>query len=1174
MAGVLSAVLGCCDCEVMMMPENLVRGPYGKSEYVAGERGPIRMEAETASSQTWYGSGVIDFVFRRSDNDMVFKIDRLNLGGQNIRKGYTTVFSGTYDFPRADVVLVGEATARLLHSGAGEVASSGPMRFTVEAEKLNSTDVVDSLPTPSGPDYMWMQGFEHPSAVSEGAFVELAFDIRNSNYSPDAIRGGRELAESMGGDVLKEGDPDLWQAVVDTAAIEDDRLEIKLRDFVQVFLRVTVENLVGERIYRVIYRGPEEDVIWGHTETMFLDFTLEPDIPPGKMVFTWAVKGVPTDHNGRGERNIGWTTTIPDPVQELNELMLATFNKTVDKFKENPLTAGLHDIARAVPQAVGYFLTDPWTKSWFGINYKGEPEEANALDYASMAIDIIPFGGLIPTGIADDALVAIFKQSPDAAKGVGLAINRLTGLADNAVTRVIDEDVLIKASQLHDVPVSELRRILKLPLEYKDEALAAIYKKSQGGHTAILREIFGGRGIDVSETVIKTAMESKQLSKVMVKEIADGFKTALASGQVDKARGLWDLLKKWGTIWLKVEGGALFVTFMFEELLQGLGWAISEAKKNAQWDHASNLNSLYGDVSGWLQFYSDSGAGYLPIVGPIISEWAAGSKEIHDFHSGEIEAKTTGGLPPGTSEIMVGKVREVIDGDTLVVHMNEPDIATFEVRVVGTNTPEIGEPFKKESMDMMFDKVYGRDVTLKTDESNLIDQYGRVLATVNLDGRDIGLEMIKEGMAFFYPYRPHKYVDELVYKQAEEDAKFAKLGIWQGQTGKIKAYSKPTRAAYIIDGVSYGVTGAMSSEIPIGFYNLLLRLPGYDDYIIVEPVEVKAGETTVLPGTYELIGGGEVGPGVPGEEMMTVLIDSMPSNAKLYIDGVYTGHWTPADERELADVKYLLAPGPHTVRATKTGLSAELDVELLAGQNPDIFLVLGQPPQEGEEQTPPGSMGRLEVISQPSNARVLIDGVYTGHITPSVGMELDPLPPGTYQLRIERSGYLYDEPVEIADGGTTRVSVVLGEVVPGTEPEPGVSAGRLQVYSSPANARIWVDGIYVHHLTPAPHGELEPLTPGPHVVMIEKGGYDTVQDTVVITEGQSASWGSPTEPIIMPPYSGTTPGPITPPGPVVGTLEELLASLTEAEKDILKDAYRDGRLELALGLVLAPSLHG
>lgn len=60
------------------------------------------------------------------------------------------------------------------------------------------------------------------------------------------------------------------------------------------------------------------------------------------------------------------------------------------------------------------------------------------------------------------------------------------------------------------------------------------------------------------------------------------------------------------------------------------------------------------------------------------------------------------------------------------------------------------------------------------------DRYGRTLGRVNLDGRDIGLQMVQAGMAWhFKRYESSQPPDERVaYANAEVEARKTKTGLW------------------------------------------------------------------------------------------------------------------------------------------------------------------------------------------------------------------------------------------------------------------------------------------------------------------------------------------------------------------------------------------------------------
>jgi micrococcal nuclease len=98
-----------------------------------------------------------------------------------------------------------------------------------------------------------------------------------------------------------------------------------------------------------------------------------------------------------------------------------------------------------------------------------------------------------------------------------------------------------------------------------------------------------------------------------------------------------------------------------------------------------------------------------------------------------------------------GRVVNVSDGDTLTLI----DMAgrTFKVRLSGIDAPELGQPHGHESWQALNSMVSGKKVLLGLVRS---DRYGRVLGKVLLDGRDINLQLIHGGYAWYY----RKYAEE------------------------------------------------------------------------------------------------------------------------------------------------------------------------------------------------------------------------------------------------------------------------------------------------------------------------------------------------------------------------------------------------------------------------------
>lgn len=117
-------------------------------------------------------------------------------------------------------------------------------------------------------------------------------------------------------------------------------------------------------------------------------------------------------------------------------------------------------------------------------------------------------------------------------------------------------------------------------------------------------------------------------------------------------------------------------------------------------------------------------------------------------------------------------VRRVIDGDTI-----ELSSGTI-VRYVGINAPDNGQSFEEEATDFNKKLVEGKKVKLEYDEYKS-DRFGRILAYVIIDNKNLSIELIRIGLAKVVIYEKRKL---LIYQQqlldAEKEAKTKKLGIW------------------------------------------------------------------------------------------------------------------------------------------------------------------------------------------------------------------------------------------------------------------------------------------------------------------------------------------------------------------------------------------------------------
>ena len=90
------------------------------------------------------------------------------------------------------------------------------------------------------------------------------------------------------------------------------------------------------------------------------------------------------------------------------------------------------------------------------------------------------------------------------------------------------------------------------------------------------------------------------------------------------------------------------------------------------------------------------------------------------------------------------KVISVHDGDTLRVVQ---DGQQTTIRLNGIDAPEIGQPFGTKSRDRLAELAMGKRVVIHADKP---DRYGRLLARVEIDGGDVGRQMVADGLAWHY----------------------------------------------------------------------------------------------------------------------------------------------------------------------------------------------------------------------------------------------------------------------------------------------------------------------------------------------------------------------------------------------------------------------------------------
>ena len=136
---------------------------------------------------------------------------------------------------------------------------------------------------------------------------------------------------------------------------------------------------------------------------------------------------------------------------------------------------------------------------------------------------------------------------------------------------------------------------------------------------------------------------------------------------------------------------------------------------------------------------------------------------------------------------------KVSDGDTLNVQKVENGKFVGEIvkiRMFGIDAPEKTQDYGIESKQALEKLVNGK--TLEIEEKNR-DRYGRTVAVVYVNGKNVNEEMVKNGNAWWYQEYDKKDTKMQAY---QENAKKNKLGLF-GKRGYVEPwkYRKEKKAA-------------------------------------------------------------------------------------------------------------------------------------------------------------------------------------------------------------------------------------------------------------------------------------------------------------------------------------------------------------------------------------------
>ena len=310
----------------------------------------------------------------------------------------------------------------------------------------------------------------------------------------------------------------------------------------------------------------------------------------------------------------------------------------------------------------------------------------------------------------------------------------------------------------------------------------------------------------------------------------------------------------------------------------------------------------------------------------------------------------------------------------------------------------------------------------------------------------------------------------------------------ESEYGSIYVSTSPSGARVHLNDQYQGLSPITLSGIRPGSYSIDAEMDGYETSETT--VYVTAGSTKNVYLTL-------VSPG-------SVSVESSPTDGYVYVNGDLVGK-TPY-------VVTGLSSGDHEFMVTMNGYyNWKKTVNVVEGEQLSLYAVL-QPIDQTQE---------ILVTSDPSGAKIYLDGVYQGETMESQAFPITDVSVGIHSVLLELDGYPdYSTSVSIVAGGNpVEIDADMSET-------PSRSTGSIYITSAPSGASIYLDDLYEGAKTPY---TLTGVTVGEHTVTLRLKGYNDGISRIKVTAGEIAqltiglalSSGETTEPT---PSSASTPG--------------------------------------------------
>lgn len=122
-----------------------------------------------------------------------------------------------------------------------------------------------------------------------------------------------------------------------------------------------------------------------------------------------------------------------------------------------------------------------------------------------------------------------------------------------------------------------------------------------------------------------------------------------------------------------------------------------------------------------------------------------------------------------SDEFLHAKCVGVIDGDT--VDILTPDMEQVRLRLASIDAPERGQPFGNTAKKFLSDLIFDQEIEYTVSDT---DKYGRSIAFISINSKDVNAAMIQQGLAWHYL----DYSDDENLTRLESVARSEKRGLW------------------------------------------------------------------------------------------------------------------------------------------------------------------------------------------------------------------------------------------------------------------------------------------------------------------------------------------------------------------------------------------------------------